>query len=610
MRKLLLIWSLLLMPLFALSQPAEKACFSIPGGFYEESPTLEIFPIYQQHHIRFTTNGNRPTAQSRLYTEPLLLDESLYSTSDIYTIQISTDEYVFVPDSVRHCIVIRAAVFDENDSCISGVSTNSYFIQSLGCDTHGLPAVSLCSDSLDLFDYNTGILVPGVHYDPHHSTSTGNYYQTGDDWERLTNFEYYETGQESVNQLAGLRVQGFKSRRFEQKALKLYAREAYGNNRFNHRFFETIPNESFKHLTLKPFYATFNQTGINDYIANRLAAQLDVEALASRPVVLFLNGEYWGIYYIHEKPDERYLEEHLGIDHEVVTILSGWDPVVDCGDPSDYNQLFQWMTYADLRAPGAYAYVQTKIDIHNFIDYYVLELFSENTDWPNNNMRCWQYGNGKWRWIFFDGDACVQWMTYNAFAHAVYEGDATWPSSRKASLFFRKLLVNDEFRTQFYTRFQELLGTTFSYENTNPLFEEIQSALAPEVPFQAERFGCPVDADTWNNYMGHTHWFLLKRCEKIMPVLESFMTTWSVGEESLTQWEEFPNPTNGPINIQFQSDHRETLPIRIYDIMGRLVYTQTMSVEAGSNFFSFTPSLVPGLYFVKAGAATFKIIFR
>jgi hypothetical protein len=67
---------MLLVPLLGLSQPTEKACFSVKGGFYEESPLLEIFPFYQQHHICFTINGNRPTAESRLYTEPLLLDNA------------------------------------------------------------------------------------------------------------------------------------------------------------------------------------------------------------------------------------------------------------------------------------------------------------------------------------------------------------------------------------------------------------------------------------------------------------------------------------------------------------------------------------------------------
>ena len=99
----------LLVPFFGIGQPAEKACFSVPGGFYEDQFTLEISPFYPQHHIRFTTNGNRPTAQSRLYTGPLLLDGRLYSTSDNYTIQISPDDLVYVPETVPHGIVIRAA---------------------------------------------------------------------------------------------------------------------------------------------------------------------------------------------------------------------------------------------------------------------------------------------------------------------------------------------------------------------------------------------------------------------------------------------------------------------------------------------------------------------
>lgn len=606
----MLVGLLTLVPFFGTSQTVEKACFSVPGGFYEESFALELSPIYPQHHIRFTTNGNRPTAQSQRYAGPLLLDESLYSTSDLYTIQISTDEYLYVPDSLRHCIVIRAAVFDENDSCISGVTTNSYFVHSLGCDTHGLPAVSLCSDSLDLFDYHRGILVPGIYFDSLNPLVTGNYYQTGSEWERLTNFEYHEVGQESVNQLAGLRVQGKKSRRFEQKAFKLFAREEYGNNRFEHRFFETLPNDSYKHLILKPFYASFNRTGVNDYLASHIASELDVESLASRPVVLFLNGEYWGIYFLHEKPDERFLQDHLGIDPDLVTILDGWSPSVDCGDPTDYIELFRWMTDADLRDPEAYAYLSTKIDLHNFIDYYVLELFLENTDWPANNMRCWQYGNGKWRWVFFDGDACLCWVTFNAFDNAVYEGADTWPSSTRATLFFRKLLSNESFRQQFESRFQALMGTFFSYENTEPMFEEIKSLMEREIPFQSERFGRPVDVDDWNTNMGHTQWFLMKRNEYLAPVLADFMQYWSVGETPLACLEVFPNPSEGPITIRYQADHPETVSVLLYDVTGRQVFAQSLSAGTGDNLFLLTPSLAPGLYLMRVGTTTFRVIFR
>lgn len=594
------------MPLLGISQITEKACFSVPGGFYEESPTLELFPFYQQHHIRFTTNGNRPTAQSRLYTEPLLLDESLYSTSDIYTIQISPDDLVYIPDSVRRCIIIRAAVFDENDNRISEVTTNSYFIHSLGCETHGLPAVSLCADSLDLFDYEQGIFVPGVFFDPLDPNWTGNYYQSGEEWERLANIEFYELDNEGINQQAGLRTHGGNGRRFQQKCMKIYAREEYGKKRFEHHFFETIPLNSFKHLVLKPFSASWNNTGINDHISNQIAALVNVESLASRPVILYLNGEYWGIYYIHERHDERYLEDHFGVDLEQVNLLSGWGNVV-CGTSTQFDSLFHWLETADLTDQENYNAFVSKIDLDNFIDYQILELFLENNDWPGNNVRCWQLGNGPWRWIFYDGDGCLLWNTFNTFDHAVYEGNEYWPSSRKATLFFRKLFVNDQFKQRFVNRFYELLNTVFSYDTTGPIFDDIKQRIEPEIPIQSERFGIPVDVQTWNTYMGHSQWFLMKRCESIGPVLTEFMH-WSVLDSLVKVLEVYPNPSNGPITLHYLAEKQETLPCRVFDVTGRLVYVQTVSLDIGPNAITLNLPLPKGFFFLNINDRVVKII--
>ena len=260
------------------------------------------------------------------------MDGRQYSHSDIYTIQISPDNLVFVPDSVRHCIVIRAAVFDENDSCVSQVVTNSYFIKALGCDTHGLPAVSLCADSLDLFDYERGIMVPGVFFDPDDSEHTGNYYQKGLEWERLVNVEFYDFGgNNGVNQPCGLRAHGNRARRYPQKGLKIYAREEYGKKRFKYRFFETTPVNDFKHLVIKSFSSLYPFSGVQDYICTQMALSIGLEAGHSRPVVLFINGEYWGIYFLQEKMDARYLEDHFGIPVERPYIVGNWSGYSECG---------------------------------------------------------------------------------------------------------------------------------------------------------------------------------------------------------------------------------------------------------------------------------------
>ena len=121
------LWFIWLVFLAVVSVKAQNdtVVFSAKGGFYEESFALQLHHVLTQNHIRYTTNGNLPTAQSPLYTEPLVLDTSLYSKSDIYTIVNCPEQEFYLPDSVQHCIVIHAAVFDENDSCVSQVMTTA-----------------------------------------------------------------------------------------------------------------------------------------------------------------------------------------------------------------------------------------------------------------------------------------------------------------------------------------------------------------------------------------------------------------------------------------------------------------------------------------------------
>lgn len=583
----------------------DTVIFSVSGGFYDDVFALKLYNVNPQNHIHYTVNGNSPTAQSPVYADSLWLDESQYSESDIYTIQITPDDLVYVPDSVQHCIVIRAAVFDENDSCVSRVITNSYFIHVLGCDTHGLPAVSLCADSLDLFDYEQGIFVPGVYFDSLNPDWSGNYYQSGMEWERLMNIEFYELDNTGINQQAGLRTHGGNGRRFQQKCVKIYAREEYGKKRFKHKFFETIPLDNFKHLVLKPFVSSWNQSGVNDHICNQIALQLNLETLASRPVVLYLNGEYWGIYYIHERPDERYLQDHFGIDIDDVNIMGNWVNVVEHGSSENFIALSQWLETADLTLPEDYAYVESKIDIGNFIDYQIFELYSENADWPVNNMRCWQLDDGPWRWIFFDGDACLLWMTFNAFDNAVYMGSEIWPSSTQSTLFFRKLMENEDFKARFESRFLELLDSAFSYSVIEPIFENIKMQIEPEVPLQSYRFGFPMTVETWNMDMDRVKYFLSARTQYILEPLHILVE--GISESLSNNVLCYPNPFVDEFRLKWPSDDGMMQEIAIYDVFGRKVFRQNV-VAANCDEISINPHLPSGLYVLKVGSYMLRIV--
>ncbi len=607
MKRFLWLIRLVFLIVIPLKAQNDTVVFSANGGFYDDVFALHLFSINTQNHIRYTTNGNRPTAQSSLYEEPLLLDYSKYSRSDIYTILNCPEQDFFLPDSIQHCIVIRAAAFDENDSCVSQVVTNSYFIKALGCDTHGLPAISLCADSLDLFDDTIGIFVPGVHYNPLNPYGTGNYFMKGREWERVSNIEFYEIGDNAgINQLVGLRTHGKQSRWRSQKGYSIYAREEYGKKRLKYKFFQTTPVESFKRLTLKPYLSSWNGSGAKDYLCNRIAQPLNMETLSSRPGVLFINGEYWGVYYVEEKPDEHYLADHLGVDKDQVNIIKDWS-IADCGSPDNFNALYEWMEQADLFDETQYDYAKANLDISNFIDYCIFELFSENLDWPANNVRCWQEGNGKWRWIFYDGDGCLEEQGMDVFANISYCGDQLWPTSKKSTLFFRRLWENVSFREQFVSRFNQLAYTTFSYQNTKPYFDYIVQALWREVQNQIDRFNFPHDYATWENYcMPVTDQFLKTRSEIILEELRDFISINELVADGIMC---YPNPFSDKISLYFEAPAWGIDEIEIYDVMGRIVFGQACLFNLGSNELTIQPSLLQaGIYVLKIGSFTQRIV--
>ena len=612
MKKLLLILSLLLVPFFCTSQPIEKACFSVPGGFYEESPILEIVPFYSQHHIRFTTNGNRPTAQSRLYTEPLLLDESFYSTSDIYTIQVAPEKDMYNPDQVAHCIVIRAAVFDAEEHCLSEVSTNSYFIQSLGCTTHDLPVVSLCADSLDLFDYYKGIMVPGAWFSQNLVDWTGNYFCKGQAWEKPCNVEFYELDNTGINQIAGLRTHGGASRRFQQKGLKVFAKEEYGKKRFEHAFFpENAPLDSYKHLCLKPFRCSnWMTTGIQDQLAQQVARPLNMDGLASRQMVLYLNGEYWGIYALEESPDERYLEDHFGVDLDESNIIKQWF-MLEHGDDASWNELFQWVRDTDLSLEENYHHLCERIDIDNFIDYQIFELYSGNVDWPKNNVRCWQPRHGKWRWIFYDGDGCF-FRDWDVFANAVDTSNVTIgnnPSAFQATLFFRKLVTNQRFKDQFKNRFRQLMDSLLYYDQTAAVFHEICGQIRAEVPSQCDRFGFPSSLDKWEEDVARVDEYLRALNPVIEQKLSCFLNTPDIPDNNPSLCC-YPNPFDDRLTLKMVLEIPKTYELSVFNLLGQEVFHEQVGLTAGENSISIHLSVPPGVYIIKMDQYIAKLVRR
>ena len=597
MKRLFLIGFAVLLAQSLLAQT--KVVFSQQGGFYEDGFPLEMW-CPDGFHIRFTTNGSTPTADAERYSEPLVLNQELFSKSDIYTIINCIPSVYHAVDDVKRAIVIRAAAFDDNDSCVGPVATQSYIINALGCDLHGLPVLSLAADSLDLFDYETGIFVPGINYNPVDSTGTGNYNMTGRDWERQINMEFYETDNSGLNQQCGLRTHGGASRWFQQKGMRLYARDEYGKKRFKHHFFETTPIANFKRLNLHPYRCSnWWQTGGQEYLSQRVAAQLDIDGLGVRQVVVFINGEYWGIYTLEESPDERYLEDHYDVDLDQVNILKYWG-VTNYGDGMDWWRFRNWIENADLNQPVDSAYAFSRIDVPSFIDYFLLEVFGANLDWPQNNVLQWQARDGApFRMMFFDGDGCFTRWYYKALYNAMHQSGN--------SLIINKFMESEAFKTMLYERYLELKNSVFSVESMQAVWDDYRDLVEEEVPSQAERFGFPKSMQRWQADMDSTEAFFTKRfhCfhQEMQDVFELEMS--SVKDDMV-----YPNPNTGTFYIRIISENCALMNVEVMNTLGQLVHVEEYFLTPGENVFRIETDLRSGMYLIRVGSIVKRIVIQ
>ena len=158
---------------------------------------------------------------------------------------------------------------------------------------------------------------------------------------------------------------------------------------------------------------------IRDAMMQRLIYDhTEVDISAWRPSIVFINGEYWGILNIREKQNEEYLAAHHGVNPDNVDMLEGSGASVIEGDSEHYDEMLSFLKNNSLRDSSVYFELKTKMDVDNFIDYQISEIYFANTDWPGGNIKYWRprTENGRWKWILYDTDFGFGYF-YNAQAY-------------------------------------------------------------------------------------------------------------------------------------------------------------------------------------------------
>lgn len=590
------------------NQYPEQLVFSASGGFYTNSFSLTLTCTSGDYQIRFTTDGTKPTPESPLYTEPLYLDSTMWSTARIDTIRTTTLNYYFPPQVILpRAIVIRAALFDSSGVSQGSVKTNSYFIANAGAHHGELPVVSLCAEFSDLFNDTTGIMVPGIHWNPDNPYWSGNYFMTGDAWERQIHMEYYDHENGVLNQEAGLRIHGGSTRKFPQRALRLYARSEYGDPEFNIKMFSNKNLTEFSRFVLKGFQASWSGAGIDEAVCQGIAQNLYCDFLGIKPAVLYLNGEYWGVYFIMERIDDDYLADNFGVDKDSVDLIANWYGVADEGSNVDFLEMYNYIENHTFSDSLDYQYIDEHIDVMNFIDYQIFEIYNANYDWAANNMKCWKarQPGSRWRWIFYDGDAAMHVIQDDGFERALSLSDQFWPTNAHSTLFLRRFLENPLFFTLFKNRLEYILDQVIDEGQVKQYVDINKQLVEAEVPDQSTRFNYPMSLDMWTGDINEIYQFI---DERVCVINELFSIRFSENlniEECITGIEESPASFiyfatgNGVITLVYNSPTDKDAKIMLFNSMGRQIISVNHKLHSGENRLPLNiGSLSAGLYIV------------
>ena len=257
---------------------------------------------------------------------------------------------------------------------------------------------------------------------------------------------------------------------------------------------------SFKSIVLRNSGNDYGNTRFRDGMMTNLVKDMNTDIQAFEPIVLYLNGEYWGILNMREKVNEDYLESNHGVDANEVDILEGQSDIVE-GSNGDYKELLDFMNINNLANDSYYEYVANEIDVDNFIDYQLSQIYFNNRDWPGNNIKFWQphADGGKWRWIMYDTDFGFgiyggNDYTLNTIQFALEPNGPGWPNPPWSTFMLRKLVLNGKFKNRFVNRFADIINTTFVSEKVIAQIDSIAAIVEPEILNNYKKWSNPSSA--------------------------------------------------------------------------------------------------------------------
>ncbi len=464
---------------------AQKPSINPAPGFYTSDVVVTIDDIDPMTMVYYTLDGSEPNTGSTLYTEPIIISNTT---------------------------VVKAIAY-HNDPTVPASFTDysTFFIN----ENHSLKVISVAGDEM-------AFLMDGGFEEPRGS------------------FELFDETGDRVGDVTGeFNKHGNDSWAYDQRGIDFIARDEFGDDYAvkNELFdlFNLTNRDRFQRLIIKaaandnyPF--EFGGAMIRDAYVHTLSglASLEMDERTYEPCILYVDGEYWGVYEIREKVDDHdFTDEYYDQDLFDIDFLKTWGGTwEEYGSREDWDELTAYIENNDMSDAVNYAWVEERLEVLSLIDYVILHAHNVSADWLNWNTAWWRGRNPdgaakKWRYILWDEDATFgHYINYTDIPDQSANADPCDPEELDDFIDFEghismltSLLENEEFLTLYISRYADLNNTFFSCDFMIPLLDTMIMKIAPEMPRQIDRWGGSMGE--WEDNVQTLRDFIETRCTVI-----------------------------------------------------------------------------------------------
>jgi hypothetical protein len=449
-----------------------EVSFSVPGGFYSSAQTVTL-SAPGGASIYYTKNGSFPTVNSSKFGSAI---------------------------AVSATIILRARCIDA-DKIAGPVITNTYLINE---KARTLPVVSIVADSSFLWDVTIGIYK--------------NSYKLK---EIPASIEFITTdGKKAFQVNAGIGPGSLTSYDCPQIPWQISLEPKYGNEFIDYRLFAK-PIIKFIRLRLRNSGDAWATNLMADNIIEALIdGQANTQAQAYRPVIVYINGKYWGIMDLREQFDPEFYVQNFGITdtatlNEIkLSLIPGSVMATEGlelirGTWTDYKSMLS--TIKGGIDASRYATVKSLIDVTSLADHTIMHHYAVNTSW-GHNMQMWKVSGTPWRWLNVDFDRAFEYskVAINLFSNSGGGTSAMIPHDT----IFSKLVAYTEFKNLFVQRYAAHLNSTFSATRVGAIIDSINDILSPEMADHVARWkaddGIP-SVSAWQTEVRNMEKFVTER---------------------------------------------------------------------------------------------------